>query len=211
MRIGILGCEAIKNELEIVTAGDPEVVHREYLDFGLHLNKDELKSSVLEHLKALDDGRVDVVFLGFANCDVLKGLAPQVKVPVVTIETDDCIAALLTPERYMKEKNNGGITWFYPPGWAADGMSGLVRIFHLDSAVGDGYPPEYFLKIMFDGYSRCLFIDTGIEGADQSKMHSEEFAEALGLRHECTKGSLDIIRDSWLKTKTLAAERMPYH
>jgi hypothetical protein len=203
MRIGILGCDAIRNELEIVTAGDPDVVYREYLEFGLHLRPDDLKKVILDKLDSLPPD-LDVLFLGYGYCQALQGLPGQVSVPVVMLEYEDCIAAVLTNERYHHEKKNGGITWFYPAGWAVDGMPGMVKLFRLDSV--EGYPPEYFLKIMFDGFSRCLFIDTGIECSEQCRHNSERLAGTLGLRHECTKGSLDLIRDAWQKAKEKAAE-----
>lgn len=203
MRIGILGCDAIRNELEIVTAGDPDVVYREYLEFGLHLQPDDLKKVILERIKAMP-ADLDVVFLGYAYCQALKGLPQQVEVPVVMLEYEDCIAAMLTTERYHDEKTNGGVTWFYPAGWAVNGMPGMVKLFRLDTA--EGYAPEYFLKMMFDGFSRCLFIDTGIECTEQCRKNSEQFAKSLKLRHECTNGSLDLIRDAWLKAKSRAVE-----
>src|SRR5512145_1047855 len=113
MRIGVLGCDAIRNELEIIIANDPDVVYREYLEFGLHLRPDELKQTILEKIRSLPVD-VDVLFLGYAYCQALKGLPELVDVPVVMIEHEDCIAAMLTTERYHHEKKNGGITWFYP-------------------------------------------------------------------------------------------------
>lgn len=201
MGIGILGCDAIRNELEIVTAGDPDVIYREYLEFGLHLEPDQLKKVILEKLDSLPEG-VDIVFLGYGHCQALQGLPEQVKVPVVMLEYEDCIAAMLTTERYHLEKKNGGLTWFYPAGWAVDGLPGMVRLFHLDSV--EGYAPEYFLKMMFDGFSRCLFIDTGIEGVERCKLNSLEMAKILGLRHDLTLGSLDALRASWQRTKEIA-------
>jgi Protein of unknown function (DUF1638) len=203
MRIGIIGCDAIKSEIEMVSSGDPDVVYREYLEFGLHLQPEELKKVILEKLNSLPSD-LDVVFLGYGYCQALQGLPKQVKVPVVMLEYEDCIAAMLTTERYHAEKNNGGITWFYPAGWAVNGMPGMIKLFHLDTA--EGYAPEYFLKMMFDGFSRCLFIDTGIDCTEQCHKNSEQFAGVLGLRHECTKGSLQLIRDAWLETKLKAAE-----
>lgn len=201
MGIGILGCDAIRNELEIVTAGDPDIVYREYLEFGLHLEPEQLKKVILEKLDSLPD-EVDIVFLGYGHCQALQGLPEKVKVPVVMLEYEDCIAAMLTTERYHFEKKNGGITWFYPAGWAVNGMPGMVKLFHLDSV--EEYPPEYFLKMMFDGFSRCLFIDTGIEDVERCEVNSLEVAKTLGLRHERTSGSLDALRASWQRTKELA-------
>ena len=82
----------------------------------------------------------------------------------------------------------------------------MVRLFHLDCNADEGYTPEFFLKLMFDGFSRCLFIDTGIDCSEQCQKNYEEFAGVLGLRHECTNGSLELIREAWLETKLKAAE-----
>jgi len=201
MGIAIIGCAAIRNELEIVTAGDPDVVHREYLEFGLHLEPEDLRRTIMEKLESLPPG-ADVVFLGYGHCQTLQGLPERTDVPVVMLEYEDCIAALLTTERYHAEKKNGGLTWFYPAGWAVDGLPGMVRLFHLDSV--EGYAPEYFLKMMFDGFSRCLFIDTGIECSERCERNSLELAQVLGLRHERTLGSLDALRAAWERTKELA-------
>lgn len=205
MRIAILGCDAIRRELEMVTSGEPEVVHREYLEFGLHLRPEELKKAIIDKLSSLHT-EADVVFLGYGYCQALKDIQKLVTIPVVMLEYEDCIAAMLTTERYHSEKHNGGITWFYPAGWAVNGMPGMVRLFELDCMAEEGYEPEYFLKMMFDGFSRCLFIDTGIGCAEQCKSHSEEFALALGLRHECTHGSLDHIREAWARAKAWRPE-----
>ncbi len=203
MRIGILGCDAIRRELEMVIAGDPDVVYREYLEFGLHLYPNDLKRVILDKVRDLPP-EVDVLFLGYGHCQALKGLPSQVRVPMVMLEHEDCIAALITTERYHKEKNNGGITWFYPAGWAVEGMPGLVRLFHLDCL--EDYEPEFFLRMMMDGFSRCMFIDTGIECAEQCRRNSEQLASVLELRHESMPGSLDLIREAWQEVKRKGAE-----
>lgn len=203
MRIGIVGCDAIKDELELVTAGDPEVVHREYLEFGLHLRPEELKKAILERLVRLE-GKVDLVFLGYGYCQSLKDIRSEVRVPTVMLEHEDCIAALLTTERYHREKKNGGITWFYPAGWAKYGLPGIINLFELDRVGMEEYPPEFFLKMMFDGFSRCLFIDTGVGDTAACRCNSERFSQLLQLRHEQREGSLDLIREAWENVKALA-------
>ena len=205
MRIGVLGCDAIRNELDVIIANDPEVVYKEYLEFGLHLRPDDLKRTILDKIKSLPVD-VDVLFLGYAYCQSLKGLPEMVDIPLVMIEHEDCIAAMLTTERYHREKKNGGITWFYPAGWAVNGMPGIIRLFNLDCKNDEGYTPQYFLNMMFDGFSRCLFIDTGIACSEQCQKNSEHFARTLKLKHECTEGSLDLIQEAWLKAKSKASE-----
>ena len=122
MKIGILGCDAIRKEIEMVTANDPDVVYREYLEFGLHLHPDDLKSAILKKLDSIPVG-VDALFLGYGHCQALKDIPKSIRVPTVMLEYEDCIAAMITPERYHHEKHNGGITWFYPAGWAVNGLA----------------------------------------------------------------------------------------
>ena len=205
VRIGILGCDAIRNEIETVTANDPDVGYREYLEFGLHLRPDELKATIIEKLRNLPVD-LDALFLGYGHCQALKDVPTLSSIPLVMLEVEDCIAALITTEKYHQEKNKSGITWFYPAGWAVNGMPGIVKLFNLDCKAVEGYPPEYFLRMMFDGFSRCLFIDTGITDVERCLKNSEEFGRTLGLRHESMKGSLDLIRDAWAMTKVKAFE-----
>jgi len=82
----------------------------------------------------------------------------------------------------------------------------LVQMFHLDCMEHEGYEPEFFLRMMLDGFSRCLFIDTGIECVEQCRKNSEQLASDLGLRHECTTGSLDLIKEAWSLVKAKGLE-----
>lgn len=201
MRIAIVACDALREEIEAVTAGDEEVIFREYLDFGYHLDPETMKKTLMAKVNSLE-GKVDVVFLGYAHCQALKGLPLRLNVPTVMIEHEDCIAALMGTEQYHGQKKNGGITWFYPSGWAIYGKDGMNKLFHLDSVKGQGYSPEDVLKLMFDGFSRCLFIDTGQGDIDKALERSKEFATCLGLRHEETDGSLEVIRQRWMEVKS---------
>ncbi len=186
-----------------MTQGDSWVVSKEYLEFGLHLCPMDLKDAIVEKLARLD-GKVDAIFLGYGVCQALKEVPLVTKTPTIMIEAEDCIAALLTPERYHLEKKNGGITWFYPAGWADYGIEGIYQLFHLDSVDDENYPPEFFLRMLFDGFKRCLFIDTEMDGVERCHANSILLASNLGLKHDQVCGSLDMIRDAWERTKAVA-------
>lgn len=202
-KIAILACDALRKEIDAITTGDECVVSKEYVEFGLHLCPTDLKEVILEKLKRLE-GNVDAVFLGYGVCQALKDVPLLTKTPLVMIEAEDCIAAFLTPDRYHEEKSNNGITWFYPAGWADYGMDGITQLFHLDSVDDENYPPEYFLRLLFDGFKRCLFIDTGMDGVERCQANSMLLASRLDLKHDRVQGSLEIIRDAWERTKALA-------
>lgn len=202
-KIAILACDALRKEIDSITQGENWVVSKEYVEFGLHLCPTELKDVIAEKLSRLD-GKVDAIFLGYGTCQALKDVPHGTKTPTIMLDTEDCIAALLTPERYHQEKKNGGITWFYPSGWADYGMDGITQLFHLDSVNDENYPPEFFLRLLFDGFKRCLFIDTGMEGTVRCRANSELLASKLHLAHDEATGSLDIMKAAWEKTKEAA-------
>ncbi len=206
MRIAILGCDAIKDEIEYITQDDQDIVYREYLEFGLHIDTEELEIKIRERLTAME-GKYDAVFLGYGHCQTLKGMPDKVKVPLVMLEYEDCIAAMLTEEEYHREKKSDGITWFYPAGWAKNGPDGLIKLFKLDIMIHEGYEPIYFLRMMFDGFTRVLFIDTGVGNISESESRSNELACMLCMRHERRKGTLKAIEDAIQRTKELARSR----
>jgi hypothetical protein len=205
MRIGIIACDIWKREIDEVVGDDPSIVHKEYLEFALHVDSAKLRATVVERVNSLQ-GKVDAVFLGYAICQSLKGVKEDLRVPTVMLDADDCIGALLSPLRYAEEKRKVTGTWFNTSGWAEMGLKGVIKELRLDSAIEQGYEPMYFVKILFQGYSRCLYIDTGVSDREHYLKLSQEFSEQIGLEHECTSCSLDALSKAWEDTKALAGQ-----
>ncbi len=209
MRIGIIACDALKDEIEALTRDTQDVVIREYLDFGYHLDPPRMRQILTEKVNSLA-GKVDLVFLGYAYCQSLKGLPSELTVPTIMLEYEDCIACLLGPDEYARQKHKGKITWFYPGGWAKYGLEGLTQLFKLDSLRNQGYESIYFLKLMFDGFSRCLFIDTKVGDIALSEANSRHFANKLGMEHDRTEGTLCNLEEVWsrVRSKTIELEML---
>jgi hypothetical protein len=203
LRIGIVACEILKREIELMTKDDPDIVHREYLEFALHIDSAFLKATVKDKVNSLK-GKVDAVFLGYAICQSLRDVTKELQVPAAMLESDDCIGAFITPREYEKEKRKCTGTWFSSPGWAELGAEGAIKELHLDSMKDQGYDPMYFLRMLFEGYSRCLYIYTGVDGEDHYKAKSEDFAKSLNLRHECRSCDMRVLERALSQTKELA-------
>lgn len=124
------------------------------------------------------------MFLGYAVCQSLCGVTTQLKVPTVMLEGDDCIAAILGPVEYERQKRLCGGTWFNTPGWALRGIEGAVKELHLDALVDQGYEPKYFLDMLFENYELCVYVDTQVGEAERYEELSRQFADELGFRHE---------------------------
>ena len=202
MRIGIVACEVLKNEIEFLTKDDPVFVHREYLKFALHEDAKNMKRLITEAVNALE-GTVDAVLLGYAVCQSLENITAELRVPAVMMPGADCIDALLGPEEYAAEKKKCMMTWFSSPGWAEVGRKGFIEQFHLDTA--EGYDPQFFLDLMFDSYERYLFINTGVGDEQFFLRQSKEFADSINLRLETRTCGLGRIEGCVAAVKELAA------
>jgi hypothetical protein len=122
-------------------------------------------------------------------------------VPTVMIQGADCIDALHGRDEYNREKKICSTTWFMSPGWTKLGVQGLIKQFRLDSV--EGYPPSYFLDILFDSYERCLFIDSGVVDSDEHIILAQKFADELRLRLDCRKCGIGAIEDAVKKVKNI--------
>ena len=203
MKLGIVACDILKEEIEFLTKDDKDFVHREYLEFALHEYPEDMKRTIIEKVNALE-GKLDAVLLGYAICQSLQGVTKELKVPTVMLPGADCIDTLLGTDEYNREKKICSGTWFSSPGWAKEGLKGLIKEFHLDSV--EGVDPSFFLDIIFGSYERCLHIDTGVGNSDEYIRLSKEFADSLKLRLDCRKCGLGAIEDAIKKTRIAAAK-----
>lgn len=205
MRIGVVACESFRKEMDLITEGDPDIVHKEYLEFGLHSYPQDLKRAVVEHVNALQ-GKVDAVFLGFGTCNSLKDVIKELVVPTITIEADDCVGALLTNEEYAREKRICAGTLFAIPFISEMGTEYFEK--ELYSKMPDyqelGVDAQWFLDMLFGGYSRVLLVDTGVGDREDLRSRSRDMADRLKLRYEERRGTLQGLRDCLQRTKDLA-------
>lgn len=200
MKLGIIACDILKPEIEFLTKDDPDFVVREYLEFALHEYPEEMKKKIIETVNKYE-GQLDAVFLGYAICQSLDGVTNELKVPTAMLKGADCIDVLLTPPEYTREKKICAGTWFISPGWAEQGVNGLIKELHLDSV--EGVDPQFFLDMLFGSYQRCLFIDDGIGNEDYYKERSVEVADKLKLHLDCRKCGLEGLTEAIARTKEL--------
>jgi hypothetical protein len=206
-RIGIVACETFERGLEhLLRDGAEDVVHKEYLEFGLHEWPEELKKAVVEKVNALE-GKVDAVLLGYGICNSLRDITDQVRVPTIQLVGDDCIGVLITPEEYDRERQICAGTMYHTPYFAKMGRGWFEK--RLEAQLPNykelGIDVDWFLERMFDGYSRVLFIDDGLGEIEQYERMSMDFAEDLKLRYDRRLGTLALLEDGLARTRALAS------
>jgi hypothetical protein len=158
---------------------------------------------VIDYVNALE-GKVDSVFLGYGYCQSLKGITEQLRVPTAMLETDDCIGVLLTPQEYERERKICTGTWFNSPFFAEMGIARQIKELHIDKMKNKRHEPMWFIRKFFEGYSRCLYVDTGVGERERYEALSKEFAKELGLNHESRDGTLRLLVGGLDAAKKLA-------
>ncbi len=187
----------LKRELAMVLPKFPEVTEVVWLESALHVDPPELKKRAIDQINEMK-GRVDVIFLGYAYCQSLKGIEAEVDVPVVLPPYDDCLALLLTPERYAEEKKRERGTFFLTPSLAEGGTEMVIRELHLERARKHGRDPMDVARMLFTNYRRGLYIDTGVGQRDYFLAKAAAFCRDFNLALE------ETVTDTAVMEKELA-------
>ncbi len=192
MSIGVLACKIMKRELDKVMEKRDDITEVIYIDACDHMYPQKLKEALVEQINSLKD-RVDVIFLGYGYCQSLYRIDEQFDIPIVHPQERDCIAILLTPERYAKEVEKEASTWFMTPGWAEQGIDLIFNKLHINKARDYGVDHMEVAKEIFNGCQRGLLIDTGVGDMDYFTEKAKESCDAFGISLEVTDSSSTIL------------------
>jgi hypothetical protein len=207
VRIAVIACDMIKNEIAALIENDPDITEVIYLEAALHITPERMRDALVEQINELE-GEVDAVFLGYGKCQSLEGIEQLVSVPTVLPPYDDCIVFMLTQERYRAEIEHEVGTWFMSPGWAEVSAHMVIKELKLDRAARYGRDPMEMAKRLFTHYKRGLFFNTGLSEEDLApyREKARQFCDDFGLVFEETEvPASPILREQLERAKRLAA------
>ncbi len=199
MRIGIVACSILRRELENIIKDDPDVTAIVYLDAAIHVNPQKMKEAIKEQIETLKD-KVDLIFLGYGFCQSLEKIEEEYDIPVILPQVDDCIALLLTPQRYDEEKKKELGTWFMTPGWAEAGVDMVIKELRLERAIKLGKDPIQMARRLFTHYKRGLYIETGV-GNDADLANALDFCDKLNLTLEKSSAEPFLLKEWFHRCK----------
>lgn len=200
MKIGVVACRIMKRELDKVLSRCEDIAEVIYLEEGKHVYPEKLRESVVEQINELKD-RVDVIFLGYGDCQSLKGIENEFDIPIVHPRADDCIGILLTPEGYAEELVKEAGTWFMTPGWAELGKEMIYKGMQIERLDIDRDTADELARELFANYSRGLYIDTGVGNSEYFLEKAKEACELFNIRLETTVAKSTILEDSLAKCR----------
>lgn len=171
----------------------PEAVEYETLDYGLHVNPDELRKAIQAKIDASNNG-TGIILLGYGLCSrAVVGLRSE-NCTLVVPRMDDCIGIFLgSREAYLKQMFAEPGTYYLTKGWieAGDNPFGLydqmVERYGIEKT-------EWLIKRMLKNYTRLVFIDTGQYEVDYYREYSKKMAHRYDLRFEEISGSTSLVK-----------------
>jgi hypothetical protein len=188
-RVKVIACATVIEEMQPLL---PQGVSSEVLDFGLHLNPDELRETLQRSIDAAGE-EADVIILGYGLCSMaVVGLTAS-NCTLVIPRVDDCIAIFLGSSKAYKEqhKKEPG-TYYLTKGWIEVCDTPLQDYDQLIKQYGQ-QKADKIIDMMFKNYTRLAFIDTGQIDQDRYREEARQNAEKLSLKYEEIPGSKELV------------------
>ena len=171
----------------------PEHVSYEVLDFGLHLNPNELKTVLQEKINQASKN-ADVLLLGYGLCSMAVVGLKATTATLVMPRTDDCIAIFLgSCDAYKTQTKKEPGTYYLTKGWIEVGDSPFEEHKKLVEKYGQE-KAERMTKLLLKNYKRLAFINTGQYEIEKYRSYSKQTADAFDLRFEEIEGSPALVK-----------------
>ena len=186
----VLACATV---LEEVLPLLPEGMGYQELDFGLHLNPEELKLALQDAIDKASQ-EADTILLGYGLCSMaVVGLRAN-GCTLVVPKVDDCIAIFLgSRDAYKAQASKEPGTYYLTKGWIEVSDTLLDEYQKLVERYGKALAGR-MMKLMLKNYTRLAYIDTGHQDQGRYQDYAHRVADKFQLRYEEIKGANTLVR-----------------
>ncbi len=196
MKLFIIACSVLKNEF---LATNPDGIHIEFLEQGLHQTPDKMRLVIQEKIDEVNGGGFDYIVLGYGLCgNGTLGIQAR-DIPIVIPKAHDCITYWLGSLEGQQEHNKAPASYYLTKGWVEEAKAPIATFNEYKERYGD-HTAAWLIREMFKNYSRIVLIDTGAYDPDQYCSYARENADILGVNYEEIQGSLALF-DNLMKGK----------
>jgi len=213
MRLKLLGCEIAYRELCFAVARSINQVDIEFFPKGLHdIGSTQMSARLQESLDRVDESRYEAILLAYALCNNgIVGLRSR-SIPLVIPRAHDCITFFMgSKERYLEFFNANSGVYYETSGWLERGekIDGELMQISIPAQYGLGQSYEQMVakygeenaKYLFEQlgnltrhYSKCIFIEMGVEPNDRFEQTARAKAEERGWQFEKIRGDMGLIQ-----------------
>ena len=186
----VLACATVLEEILPLL---PEGMGYEELDFGLHLNPEDLKLALQDAIDKASQ-HAGTILLGYGLCSMavvgLKANGCTLVVPRV----DDCIAIFLgSRDAYTAQASSELGTYYLTKGWIEVSDTLFDEYQKMVERYGEALAGR-MMKLMLKNYTRLAYIDTGHQEQDRYQDYARMVAEQFQLRYEEIKGANTLVK-----------------
>lgn len=189
-RTKIIACATVIEEM--LPLLPPGVAHLT-LDFGLHVNPDQLRRTLQD---AVDESanQMDTIILGYGLCSqAVIGLQAN-GCTLVVPRVDDCIAIFLGSRAAYKQQSRAEPgTYYLTKGWIEVGDSPFAEYDRLVERYGLERA-DWVIGVMLRNYTRLALINTGQYELERYRDYARRTAARFGLRYEEIEGSTALVK-----------------
>ncbi len=189
-RLFVLACATVIEEMIPLI---PEGTEYEILDFGLHINPEQLRHTLQQRIDVLQKP-YDAVILGYGLCSqAVIGIQAR-QSPLVIPRVDDCIAIFLgSRDAHREQHAREPGTYYLTKGWIEVGDTPFNEYERMVQQYGRERA-DRLIRIMLAHYTRLALINTGQYELEKYREYTRQTAEQFGLRYEEIPGSTALIR-----------------
>lgn len=189
-RTKVVACATVIEEMLPLL---PPGMQVEVLDFGLHLQPENLRQSLQASLDAAS-AEADTIILGYGLCSLAVVGLTATNCTLVVPRVDDCIAIFLgSAAAYKEQANREPGTYYLTKGWIEVSDTPFEEYDRLVERYGPERA-ERMIKLLLKNYTRLAFIDTGQQDQDRYRAYSRRTAERFDLRYEEIPGSETLVK-----------------
>jgi hypothetical protein len=186
----VIACATVIEEM--LPLLPPEVPY-EVLDFGLHINPQELKKTLQQKIDEASPN-ADVLLLGYGLCSMAVVGLRATSATLVIPRTDDCIAIFLgSCNAYKEQARQEPGTYYLTKGWIEVGSTPFEEHKLLIEKYGEE-KAKRMTRLLLKNYKRIGFINTGQYEIERYREYARAIAEEFNLRFEEIDGSPALVK-----------------
>ncbi len=171
----------------------PPHIPYEILDFGLHLNPENLRKVLQQTIDAPGHAG-DTLVLGYGLCSMAVVGLKATHCTLVVPRVDDCIAIFLGSRAAYKEQSGKEPgTYYLTKGWIEASDTPFEEYKRLVERYGQARA-DRMIKLVLKNYTRLAFIDTGQHQQEHYREYARRTAEQFGLRYEEIPGATTLVK-----------------
>jgi len=189
-RTKVVACATVIEEmLPLLPAG----MQHQVLDFGLHLNPENLRTTLQTTIDAAS-AEADTIILGYGLCSMAVVGLTATNCTLVVPRVDDCIAIFLGSHvAYKQQASQEPGTYYLTKGWIEVSDTPFEEYTRLVERYGQKRA-DRIMKLMLKNYTRLAYIDTGQYEQERFRDYARRTAEQFELRYEEIVGSDALVK-----------------